>query len=453
MRRVTRDRFRDRIAQQLHSDFHWERLKYPLYFRKRALISRHFILFSIMGTCFVCGLFSRMGVVLGFSFLSFITLLLFLAQENASQLFVSRKIPARAKENEWIKVTYEFRNEGRWPVSAFLLGDTFSGTKNKMRRVPVVGLAPGESRIVEQTYLCDGGMGVHHFTELTAFVTDPLGVFDFVVTEDQPQDIFVYPELINIPKLQVNGSKDSLQYGNHDVNDRGSSVNFMRIREYVPGDPIKQISWRLSFRHQRLMVKEFEKIVNAEVTILLDMDSRLHAGTSSESTWEYARDTALAIANQQLNLGNSVQILSQNGYIPMGYGADHAHYISLCMPRFLPQDSGADLVKTYWNLIPRSSTLFYISPWFDPRESETLKNLPKFQDLGLQIFAVFFDSFSFVKSKLFSEISSLADSQFSTIKEYQVKTLANLNRFGIQALTIEKDSSIPSAFLKWGGPK
>lgn len=424
-----------------------------MYFRKRGLISRHLVVFVVMGACFLCGFFSRMGVVLGFTFLTFLVLLYFLAKENASNLFVTRKIPSRTRENEWIRVTYEIRNVGRWPVSAFLLGDSFSGTKTKLRRIPIPGILGGETKSFTQTFLCNGGMGVHQFTPLTLFVTDPLGIFDFVVREDESQDVFVYPELMDIPLLKVAGSKDSLQYGNHDVNERGSSVNFIRIREYVPGDPIKQISWKLSFRHQRLMVKEFEKIVNAEVTILLDMDSRLHAGSKSESTWEYARDIALAIANQQLSLGNSIQILSQNGYIPMGRGAEHAHYISLCMPRFLPQDGAADMVRTYWNFIPRGSTLFYISPWFDPRESDTLKSLPKLIDLQIQTFAVFFDSFSFVKRKLFSEIASLADSQFSNIKEYQTTTLKNLNRFGIQALTIDSNSSIPTALLKWGGPK
>ena len=272
MRSIKRIRFRDQVAAQLQEGFRWDRLRFLIYYRKRHLITRFFMAAAVTFVCLFCGLFSREGLVLGLSFLSFLVILYLQTKVIAENIRFKRIAPPRAREQEYIKIKYEMINGSRLQVSNFILSDSFSGNKKKIHFWQSGDLRSGERKVIQQQLLCDGGMGVHRWTPLVVTVSDPMGFFEFAITEDEVSETFIHPRLTAIPNLPVAGSKDSLQYGIHDVSERGASVNFIRVREYVRGDPIKQICWRLSFRHQKLMVKEFEKIVNAEITILLDMD-------------------------------------------------------------------------------------------------------------------------------------------------------------------------------------
>ena len=64
----------------------------------------------------------------------------------------------------------------------------------------------------------------------------------------------------------------------------GFSVEFASHREYVPGDDIRHIDWRLFARGDRLYVKQYEEETNLRTTVLLDCSKSMlypeHAGGS-----------------------------------------------------------------------------------------------------------------------------------------------------------------------------
>src|SRR5262249_12683959 len=134
---------------------------------------------------------------------------------------------------------------------------------------------------------CDAGMGIKEFGPMIAVVTDPLGLFEFQVVDDDLDRIEIFPKLEPIPEIPMAGSENSFLFGLYDVRTRGGSVNFIGIRDYVAGDSLRHISWRLSAKYSKLLVKEFEKSVNTDVSVVLNMDGREHMGQHSESTWEF----------------------------------------------------------------------------------------------------------------------------------------------------------------------
>jgi hypothetical protein len=67
----------------------------------------------------------------------------------------------------------------------------------------------------------------------------------------------------------------------------------------VQGDSLRHLDWRASVRRGKLQVKEFEKTVNAEISIILDMSGKGHAGRGSLSTWTRAKDAALSLLAQK----------------------------------------------------------------------------------------------------------------------------------------------------------
>src|SRR5437762_33391 len=58
--------------------------------------------------------------------------------------------------------------------------------------------------------------------------------------------------------------------GMHKSPYQGFSVEFATHREYVPGDDIRHIDWRLFARGDRLYIKQYEEETNLLTHVLLD---------------------------------------------------------------------------------------------------------------------------------------------------------------------------------------
>jgi len=378
----------------------------------------------------------------------FLLLLRLRASRMATGIRISRIAPARAHERDRVTVKYEIANQSGQVLDQIVLVDRFSGSRTGVIKVFLSSrIKPGGRSVESVEVICDGGMGEHKFGPLEVLVSDPLGLFEYKVVEDTLSALFVFPKIQELPVVALQGSKESLMYGIYEVAEKGGSSNFIGVREYVPGDPIKQISWKLTAKHSRLLVKEFEKITSAEVTVLLDMEGRFHAGIQAESTWEYARDITLGLTSQQTGLGNSIQVLSQTGYIPWGRGSDHCHYVTRCMPDFLPGPVERNLVDTYWEMIPRSSTVFYIGAAFPDEVSTTLKSLSKLKFKDIQVYSILLDGNSFIQNKMFGVLFNvlvLSPKQ----KDSMNKLTSSLRLAGINTVMIRNKENVGRSLLR-----
>jgi len=87
----------------------------------------------------------------------------------------------------------------------------------------------------------------------------------------------------------------------------GFSVEFAEHRQYMPGDPIKDIDWKAYGKSDRLYVKEYEEETNLKAYILLDCSGSM--GFSSEasiSKFDYASYLAAALTYLMLGQKDAV---------------------------------------------------------------------------------------------------------------------------------------------------
>ncbi len=89
---------------------------------------------------------------------------------------------------------------------------------------------------------------------------------------------------------------DGFLQGLHRSPRLGSSLDFAEHREYLPGDDIRRIDWRLYARTDRLYVKQFEAETNADVAFLLDVSASMRYGSGEASKLDYARLLAASLA-------------------------------------------------------------------------------------------------------------------------------------------------------------
>ncbi len=76
----------------------------------------------------------------------------------------------------------------------------------------------------------------------------------------------------------------------------GSSVEFAEHREYVPGDDIRHIDWKVFGRSDRFYIKQFEEETNLRVQLVLDASESMNYGSGAMTKLDYARTLAASLS-------------------------------------------------------------------------------------------------------------------------------------------------------------
>jgi uncharacterized protein (DUF58 family) len=75
---------------------------------------------------------------------------------------------------------------------------------------------------------------------------------------------------------------DGFINGLHRAPHLGASTDFAQHREYLPGDDIRRVDWRLYGRTDRYFIKEYEADTNTNFTLILDVSKSMRYGGNAE---------------------------------------------------------------------------------------------------------------------------------------------------------------------------
>ena len=89
---------------------------------------------------------------------------------------------------------------------------------------------------------------------------------------------------------------DGFLHGVHRSARLGLSMEFAQHRQYMPGDDIRKIDWRVYGRTDRFYLKEYEAETNASVTILLDISPSMSYTSGGVSKLDYGRFLGASLA-------------------------------------------------------------------------------------------------------------------------------------------------------------
>ncbi len=102
----------------------------------------------------------------------------------------------------------------------------------------------------------------------------------------------------------------------------GFSVEFAEHRPYMPGDPLKNLDWKVLAKSDRMLVKQYTEETNVRAHLLLDLSGSMafHSEHASLSKFEYARSLAAALAylmiGQQDAVGTMLFADHPQAYVP-----------------------------------------------------------------------------------------------------------------------------------------
>ncbi len=131
---------------------------------------------------------------------------------------------------------------------------------------------------------------------------------------------FLHPESIKrLSRLELRARHivEGFLSGMHRSPYFGQSVEFRQHREYVPGDDLRHVDWKVWARQDRLYVKQFEEDTNLRCTMLVDVSNSMDYGNGPLNKYEYASTLATSLAYLILKQNDAVGCISFDEHIRM----------------------------------------------------------------------------------------------------------------------------------------
>ena len=167
-----------------------------------------------------------------------------------------------------------------------------------------------------------------------------------------PAELQKISNLQVVARLVVEGFFSGLHKSPH----KGFSVEFAQHRQYVQGDEIRRLDWKVFGKTDRFYVREFEEETNLCATILLDLSGSMAYGGTTTTKAEYAKRLAAALAYLMLQQRDTVGLVTFDAklrrYIPQRSGVAH---LRVMLDELQSSQPGGEteLATVFQGLVPR----------------------------------------------------------------------------------------------------
>jgi uncharacterized protein (DUF58 family) len=141
--------------------------------------------------------------------------------------------------------------------------------------------------------------GVLHFHGATLARTDPLGLFRSFLKISAPQTVLVLPKRYLLPPVDLPGAMRYQKGGVALAANVGRSEEFMALREYRHGDPLRHIHWRSWAKTGKPIVREFEDEFFVRHALVLDTFDDEPNGELLEEAVSVAASFACTVLTQE----------------------------------------------------------------------------------------------------------------------------------------------------------
>jgi uncharacterized protein (DUF58 family) len=177
---------------------------------------------------------------------------------------------------------------------------------------------------------------------------------------------------------------------------KGFSVEFAEYRQYLPGDDLSTIDWKVYARSDRHYVKKYEEETNLECHLLLDVSASMaYRGAAPMSKLEYGSVLAASLAflmNRQRDATGLIAFDERIAFrMPAGARPGHLHALLLALERLQPgtrSDVGRPLHQLAEALLKRSLVVLISDLLDDPEPViKGLRHL-KFRGTDVVVFQV-----------------------------------------------------------------
>ena len=166
--------------------------------------------------------------------------------------------------------------------------------------------------------------GVIYFDDLRVVLPDPFGLFQRCrKVKTSAATLTVLPRRFPLPKIELPGGAAFKFSGQASTNAVGNSGEFVGLRDYRPGDPLRQIHWKSWARTGRPIVKELEDTYYPRYGLVVDTLSTERTDDRFEEVISVAASFAASIDTSD-SLLDMMFIKSEAHMVTAGGGMERA---------------------------------------------------------------------------------------------------------------------------------
>jgi len=134
-------------------------------------------------------------------------------------------------------------------------------------------------------------------------------------------EITVLPNLRAVRRLRGRLDRLFLQgFGSRAAPHLGKGRDFDRLREYVIGDDLRDVAWKASARHRKLITREYRLDRSQDILICLDRGHRMAARVAHITRLDHAVNAAVLLASICNRMEDRVGLLSFADAVEQGLG-------------------------------------------------------------------------------------------------------------------------------------
>lgn len=201
--------------------------------------------------------------------------------------FLSTPEPGEEKRN-WYDRTYGYY---RWE---WLIDRNRQASPSMIEVPPLSPRGSAEIKI----QLTPRRRGYLRFVSTTFMAPDPFGIFRRFRSLPLPQSILILPRRYPLPDIDFPGLMKYQQGGVTLASAVGESEEFVSLRDYRPGDPLRHIHWKSWAKTGEPIVKEFQDEFFVRHALVLDTFSPLAHSDVFEEAVSVAASFAYTIQSQ-----------------------------------------------------------------------------------------------------------------------------------------------------------
>lgn len=167
----------------------------------------------------------------------------------------------------------------------------------------------------------------------------------------------------------------------------GQSVEFVQHRQYVAGDDVRHVDWKVWARQDRLVIKQYEEDTNLRCALLVDSSASMRYGRGALNKFDYACTLAACIAylvlRQQDAVGSVMFDNKIRSRLPYRTARNHLNAILASLEETQPSEK-TDLdamFKEVVEVFPKRGLMVLISDLLGAEES-TLRGIDTLRRAG-----------------------------------------------------------------------
>ena len=183
-------------------------------------------------------------------------------------------------------------------------------------------------------------------------------------------------------EIKTRGLSDEIFAGKYHTAFRGRGMSFSEVREYRPGDDVRDIDWNVTARSHRADVKVYDEERELTMMLLVDVSpSRMFGSeelTKKNLTTEIAATLAFSAAKNNDKVGCILFSDHIEKFIPPKKGRSHILMIIRELVSFTPSGKGTNISEALRYLVgvnKKRATTFLLSDFIN---SEA--DMPKLED-------------------------------------------------------------------------